>query len=69
MFFIKRLDIHKSYEHKVGLGVCYAFNIGIFEIGWVINIIMLLFKTNTYYINNKIKRCSIVATSSLFYIY
>lgn len=41
---------HKFYEGKVGMGVIYLFTCGLFGIGWVIDIISLLFKPNPYYV-------------------
>lgn len=36
------LGIHKFYEKKTGLGIIYLFTLGIFGIGWIIDIIKLL---------------------------
>lgn len=41
---------HKFYEEKIGMGILYLFTMGIFGIGWFIDIISLLFKPNPYYI-------------------
>lgn len=41
---------HKFYEGKIGMGFIYLFTAGLFGIGWVIDIISLLFKPNPYYV-------------------
>ncbi len=40
--FLGYLGIHKFYEKKTGLGILYLFTLGIFGIGWIIDIIRLL---------------------------
>lgn len=42
--------IHKFYEGKVGIGIVYFFTAGVFGFGWIIDCIILLFKTNPYYV-------------------
>lgn len=37
---------HKFYEGKVGMGVLYLFTLGLFGIGWFVDLIVLLTKTN-----------------------
>lgn len=41
---------HKFYEGKIGMGIIYLFTGGLFGIGWLIDIISLLFKPNPYYV-------------------
>lgn len=41
---------HKFYEGKIGMGIIYLFTVGLFGIGWFIDIISLLFKPNPYYV-------------------
>ena len=41
---------HKFYEEKAGMGILYLFTFGLFGIGWIIDIISLLFKPNPYYV-------------------
>lgn len=41
---------HKFYEGKIGMGIVYLFTVGLFGIGWIIDIISLLFKPNPYYV-------------------
>ncbi len=48
--FFGGLGIHKFYEGKILLGIVYLFTVGIFGIGWVIDLIILLFKPNPYYV-------------------
>ncbi len=43
------LGIHKFYEKKVLWGLIYLFTGGIFLIGVILDIIILLFKPNPYY--------------------
>ena len=41
---------HKFYEGKIGMGILYLFTVGLFGIGWIIDIISLLTKPNPYYV-------------------
>ena len=41
---------HKFYEGRVGMGFLYLFTLGFFGIGWLVDIIALIFKPNTYYV-------------------
>lgn len=41
---------HKFYEGRVGMGVLYLFTVGLFGIGWLIDIFTLLAKPNPYYV-------------------
>lgn len=41
---------HKFYEEKIGMGIIYLLTFGLFGIGWIIDIISLIFKPNPYYI-------------------
>lgn len=41
---------HKFYEGKIGMGIIYLFTCGLFGVGWIIDIISLLGKPNTYYV-------------------
>lgn len=41
---------HKFYEGKVGMGVLYLFTLGLFGIGWFVDLIVLLTKPNPYYV-------------------
>lgn len=48
--FLGIFGAHKFYEGKAGLGVLYIFTAGLFCIGWMVDLITLLFKPNPYYI-------------------
>lgn len=41
---------HKFYEGKTGMGLLYLFTFGLFGIGWIIDIFVLLGKPNPYYV-------------------
>lgn len=47
--FFGCLGIHKFYENKVLLGIVYLFTGGLFGIGVIFDLIVLLFKPNPYY--------------------
>ncbi len=49
-FFLGYLGAHKFYEGKIGMGVLYIFTCGLFGIGWLIDLISILFKSNPYYV-------------------
>ena len=44
------IGAHKFYEGKIGMGILYLFTVGLFGIGWVVDLIALLFKPNPYYV-------------------
>lgn len=48
--FLGWLGVHKFYEGKIGLGVLYACTMGLFSIGWIIDIILIALKPNPYYV-------------------
>lgn len=41
---------HKFYEGKAGTGILYIFTVGLFGIGWIIDLISLALKPNPYYV-------------------
>ncbi len=47
--FLGVFGAHKFYEGRVLLGVVYLFTAGIFGIGVLIDLVILLFKPNPYY--------------------
>lgn len=46
--FLGMFGAHKFYEGKAGMGLLYLFTLGLFGIGWMIDLIVLLFKRNPY---------------------
>ncbi len=48
--FFGAFGLHKFYEGKNSLGLLYLFTMGLFGIGWVIDIVSLLLKPNPYYV-------------------
>ena len=49
-FFLGVFGAHKFYEGKAGLGILYIFTLGLFGIGWFIDLIVILCKPNPYYV-------------------
>lgn len=48
--FLGMLGAHKFYEGKIGQGILYLFTGGLLGIGWLIDIVAILFKPNPYYV-------------------
>ena len=48
--FLGYVGAHKFYEGKAGMGILYIFTVGLFGIGWFIDLINLLLKPNPYYV-------------------
>ena len=48
--FLGYFGAHKFYEGKVGMGILYLFTVGLFGIGWIIDLIVLLTKPNPYFV-------------------
>jgi len=46
--FLGWLGAHKFYEGKLGIGLIYLFTLGLWGIGWIVDIIRLAFKPNPY---------------------
>lgn len=46
--FLGWIGAHKFYEGKAGMGILYIFTVGLFGIGWFIDIISILLKPNPY---------------------
>lgn len=49
-FFLGGLGAHKFYELKPVMGVLYIFTLGLFGIGWLVDLIVILCKPNPYYV-------------------
>lgn len=41
---------HKFYEGKTGMGILYLITVGLFGIGWIIDLVSLAMKPNPYYV-------------------
>lgn len=41
---------HKFYEGNAGMGILYLFTMGLFGIGWIVDLISLAMKPNPYYV-------------------
>ena len=48
--FLGGIGAHKFYEGKIGMGILYLFTGGLFLIGAIIDLIVLLTKPNPYYV-------------------
>ncbi len=48
--FLGWLGAHKFYEGKIGMGVLYLFTVGLFGIGIIVDLIVILFKPNPYFV-------------------
>lgn len=48
--FLGFFGAHKFYEGKTGMGILYLFTAGLFCIGAMIDLIIILFKPNPYYV-------------------
>lgn len=48
--FLGWMGAHKFYEGKIGTGILYLLTVGLFGIGWFIDTIVLLFRSNPYYV-------------------
>lgn len=48
--FLGFIGIHKFYEGKVLMGILYIFTFGLFGIGVLVDLIIILMKPNPYYV-------------------
>ena len=48
--FLGFFGAHKFYEGKIGMGILYLLTVGLFGIGVLVDLIVLLFKPNPYYV-------------------
>lgn len=49
-FFLGVFGAHRFYEGKIGTGILYLFTFGLLGIGALVDLIILLFKPNPYYV-------------------
>lgn len=49
-FFLGIFGAHKFYEGKIGMGILYIFTVGLFGIGALVDLIVILTKPNPYYV-------------------
>lgn len=49
-FFLGYLGVHRFYEGKIGTGILYFFTFGLFGIGVLVDLIILLTKPDPYYV-------------------
>ena len=49
-FFLGYLGVHRFYEGKIGTGILYFFTMGLFGVGVLVDLIILLTKPNPYYV-------------------
>lgn len=48
--FLGPIGAHKFYEGKTFMGIIYLFTLGFFGLGWALDLLILLFRSNPYYI-------------------
>lgn len=42
--------VHRFYEGKVGTGLLWMFTVGMFGLGWLVDLLIILTKPTTYYV-------------------
>jgi len=48
--FLGYIGMHKFYEGRIGSGILYIFTLGLFGVGVLIDLILILCKPNPYYV-------------------
>lgn len=48
--FLGEFGVHRFYEGKILTGLLWMFTVGLFGIGWLVDLIILLCKPSTYYV-------------------
>ena len=48
--FLGIIGAHKFYEGKIPMGVLYLFTFGLFGVGIIVDLILILLKPNPYYV-------------------
>ena len=49
-FFFGYMGVHRFYEHKIPTGILWLFTFGLFGIGWLIDLLVILCKPTNYYV-------------------